>query len=62
MVSKPLVAVLDACVLYPFHLRNVLVQAAFDGLFDARMRNGYAILSPTPPMSVRIGWRRRAIA
>ncbi|WP_455275059.1 PIN domain-containing protein [Rhizobium herbae] len=35
MASKPLVAVLDACVLYPFHLRNLLVQAAFDGLFDA---------------------------
>ena len=31
MASKPLVAVLDACVLYPFHLRNLLVQAAFDG-------------------------------
>jgi predicted nucleic acid-binding protein len=36
MASKPLVAVLDACVLYPFHLRNVLVQAAFDGLYEAR--------------------------
>ncbi len=36
MASKPPVAVLDACVLYPFHLRNVLLQAAFDGLFDAR--------------------------
>lgn len=36
MAFKPLVAVLDACVLYPFHLRNVLIQAAFDGLFDAR--------------------------
>ncbi|GLR60434.1 PIN domain-containing protein [Rhizobium indigoferae] len=36
MASKPPVAVLDACVLYPFHLRNILVQAAFDGLFDAR--------------------------
>jgi hypothetical protein len=28
--------VLDACVLYPFHLRNVLVQAAVDRLFEAR--------------------------
>lgn len=35
MASKPPVAVLDACVLYPFHLRNVLIQAAVDGLFDA---------------------------
>jgi len=30
------VAVLDACVLYPLHLRNVLVQAAVDWLVDAR--------------------------
>ncbi|MBB2671373.1 UNVERIFIED_ORG: putative nucleic acid-binding protein [Rhizobium esperanzae] len=36
MVSKPPVAVYDACVLDPFHLRNVLVQCAFDGLVDAR--------------------------
>ncbi|ANK94207.1 MULTISPECIES: PIN domain-containing protein [Rhizobium] len=36
MASKPPVAVYDACVLYPFHLRNVLVQCAFDGLVDAR--------------------------
>ncbi len=33
------VAVLDACVLYPFHLRNVLVQAAVDRLVDARWTN-----------------------
>jgi predicted nucleic acid-binding protein len=36
MASKPPVAVYDACVLYPFHLRNVLIQCAFDGLFEAR--------------------------
>jgi predicted nucleic acid-binding protein len=36
MASKPPVAVYDACVLYPFHLRNVLIQCAFDGLVDAR--------------------------
>lgn len=36
MASKPLVAVYDACVLYPFHLRNVLIQCAFDGLVAAR--------------------------
>lgn len=36
MASKPPVAVYDACVLYPFHLRNVLVQCAFDGLVEAR--------------------------
>ncbi|MBY5413316.1 PIN domain-containing protein [Rhizobium leguminosarum] len=36
MASKPPVAVYDACVLYPFHLRNVLIQCAFDGLVEAR--------------------------
>lgn len=36
MVSKPPVAVYDACVLYPFHLRNILIQCAFDGLVAAR--------------------------
>ncbi|RFB83030.1 PIN domain-containing protein, partial [Rhizobium leguminosarum bv. trifolii] len=59
MASKPPVAVYDACVLYPFHLRNVLVQYAFDGLVDARwtddihaewIRN-LAIGSPEIPFS-----------
>ncbi|WP_149536474.1 PIN domain-containing protein [Siccirubricoccus phaeus] len=36
MGSKPPVAVYDACVLYPFHLRNVLIQCAVDGLVVAR--------------------------
>ncbi|MDW5317154.1 PIN domain-containing protein [Rhizobium sp. PL01] len=36
MASKPPIAVYDACVLYPFHLRNVLIQCAFDGLVEAR--------------------------
>ncbi|QLF71630.1 PIN domain-containing protein (plasmid) [Peteryoungia desertarenae] len=36
MASKPPVTVYDACVLYPFHLRNVLIQCAFDGLVEAR--------------------------
>lgn len=36
MVSRSPVAVYDACVLYPFHLRNILVQCAFDGLVEAR--------------------------
>ncbi|CUX68018.1 conserved hypothetical protein [Agrobacterium tumefaciens str. Kerr 14] len=34
--SRPPVAVYDACVLYPFHLRNVLIQCAFDGPVKAR--------------------------
>ncbi|QNA86666.1 PIN domain-containing protein [Sphingomonas sp. So64.6b] len=36
MASKPPVAVYDACVLYPFHLRNILIQCAVDGLVFAR--------------------------
>jgi predicted nucleic acid-binding protein len=36
MASEPSVAVFDACILYPFHLRNVLVQAAVDRLVEAR--------------------------
>jgi len=36
IASKPPVAVYDACVLYPFHLRNLLIQCTFDGLVDAR--------------------------
>jgi predicted nucleic acid-binding protein len=36
MASEPPVADYDACVLYPFHLRNVLVQCAVDGLVEAR--------------------------
>jgi hypothetical protein len=36
MASSPPVAVYDACVLYPFQLRNLLVQCAADRLVDAR--------------------------
>jgi len=36
MAFKPSVAVFDACILYPFHLRNIVVQAAVDRLVDAR--------------------------
>jgi predicted nucleic acid-binding protein len=36
MASRSPVAVYDACALYPFHLRNVLIQCAFDGLVAAR--------------------------
>jgi hypothetical protein len=36
MVFKPAVAVFDACILYPFHVRNILVQAAVDRLVEAR--------------------------
>src|SRR3984885_910906 len=36
MAFEPSVAVFDACILYPFHLRNIVVQAAVDRLVDAR--------------------------
>ncbi|WCM27339.1 PIN domain-containing protein [Sphingomonas sp. QA11] len=36
MAFDPAVAIYDACILYPFHLRNIVVQAAVDGLVDAR--------------------------
>lgn len=36
MAYKPPVVIYDACVLYPFHLRNLLIQCAVDRLIDAR--------------------------
>ncbi|MGF6307078.1 putative nucleic acid-binding protein [Bradyrhizobium sp. i1.8.4] len=36
MALEPSVAVFDACILYPFHLRNIVVQAAVDRLVEAR--------------------------
>jgi hypothetical protein len=39
MASSPPVAVYDACVLYPFQLRNLLVQCAADRLVEARWSN-----------------------
>jgi predicted nucleic acid-binding protein len=57
MAFSPAVAIYDACVLYPFHLRNIMVQVAVDGLVDARwtdaihdewMRN---LLANTPHLS-----------
>lgn len=36
MTSEPPVVVYDACVLYPFHLRNLLVELAVEGLIAAR--------------------------
>jgi hypothetical protein len=36
MGFEPSVAVFDACILYPFHLRNIVVQAAVDRLVEAR--------------------------
>ena len=36
MAFDPSVAVFDACILHPFHLRNIIVQAAVDRLVEAR--------------------------
>lgn len=36
MASEAPVVVYDACVLYPFHLRNLLVELAIEGLVAAR--------------------------
>lgn len=67
MASNPPVAVYDACVLYPFHLRNVLIQCAFDGLVEARwtddihdewIRN-LAANAPTLPIERLIATRDR---
>lgn len=63
MAYRPLVAVYDACVLYPFHLRNVLIQCAVDGLVEARwtddihaewIRNLAANLPETPASRFKI--------
>jgi hypothetical protein len=36
MAFEPSVVIFDACILYPFHLRNIVVQIAVDRLVDAR--------------------------
>jgi hypothetical protein len=36
MGLDPSVVIFDACILYPFHLRNIVVQIAVDRLVDAR--------------------------
>ena len=36
MAFEPSIAVFDSCILYPFHLRNIIVQAAVDRLVEAR--------------------------
>lgn len=66
MASNPPVAVYDACVLYPFHLRNILIQCAFDGLVEARWTDVYtmsgcAISPPTHQACPSNAWKPRAI-
>ena len=58
MVLDPPVVIFDACVLYPFHLRNVLVQIAVDRLIDARWSDEIhdewirSLLANVPDLSV----------
>jgi len=33
---EPSVSIFDACILYPFHLRNVVIQAPVDRVVEAR--------------------------
>ena len=65
MAFKPSVAVFDACILYPFHLRDIIVQASVDGLVKARwtdkihdewMRN---LAANDPTLLLRIQRTRR---
>jgi predicted nucleic acid-binding protein len=58
MAFEPSITVCDACVLYPFHLRNIIVQAAVDRLVDLHwtaeihdewIRN---LIAKTPAISV----------
>lgn len=58
MAYRPPVAVYDACVLYPFHIRNLLIQCAVDRLVqvhwtdaihDEWMRN---LAANTPGLSM----------
>lgn len=36
MAFEPVIAIYDACILYPFHLRNIIVQVGVDRLVHAR--------------------------
>jgi hypothetical protein len=36
MAFEPSVAVFDACIFYPFLVRNVVIQTAVDRLVEAR--------------------------
>ena len=63
MALEPVTAICDACVLSPFHQRNILVQASVDGLYDARwtdeihdewMRNLIANVPTIPPERLRL--------
>ena len=65
MPYRPPVAVYDACVLYPFHTRNLLVQCAVDRLVDVRWTDEIhdewmrSLAANTPGLSLeRLQWTR----
>lgn len=66
MAFEVSVAIFDACILYPFHLRNVVVQAAVDRLVEARWTDvihdewirSLAARMPTVPAARLQGTRR----
>ncbi len=66
MVFEPSIAVFDACILYPFHLRNIVVQAAVDRLIEARWTDAIhdewirnlAVDTPTIPIERLLITRR----
>ncbi len=59
MAYRPAIAVYDACVLYPFHLRNLLVQCSVDRLVEARWSDAIHdewirnLAANTPELSVQ---------
>jgi hypothetical protein len=58
MAFEPSIAVFDACILYPFHLRNIVVQAAVDRLVDARWTDAITrriAKGPNGPFAIRLG-------
>ena len=67
MAFEPPVAVYDSCVLYPFDVRNLLVQFAVDRLVEARwtdetMTDGSETFSRTHRAWRARGSNRRAIS
>src|SRR4030088_1217397 len=58
MAFEPSIAVFRACILYPFHLRNIVVQAAVDRLVDARWTDAITrriAKGPKGPFAIRLG-------
>ena len=64
MALEPSIAVFDSCILYPFHLRNIIVQAAVDRLVEARWTDeiiaaGFLSRVRSPATAISAGGERR---